>query len=219
MFDTFLGAGLSYAAILWLWPSWEFVEIKDHINKSITANINFLDKITDYYLHKGTLPTSYNIARKEAFLETSNLSSAFQRMTQEPKSKQRETDKTYELVVLNHTLLTALASLSTYIRNHETGQASEHFKVATEKIVTNLTQIIHYLKNGHIEDNQKTLEDDPLFENQLPNYNSVNANHFESKDEETVQKLQEAQLVWQQLQWLFSISGKMLKLAVSIKFD
>lgn len=218
MFDTFLGAGLSYAAILWLWPSWEFVEIKDHIKKSITANINFLDKITDYYLHKGTLPTSYNIARKEAFLETSNLSSAFQRMTQEPKSKQRETDKTYELVVLNHTLLTALASLSTYIRNHETGEAGEHFKVATEKIVTNLTQIIHYLKNGHIEDYQETLEDDTLFENQLPNYNSVEAHHFESKDEETVQKLQETQLVWQQLQWLFSISVNMRKLATSINF-
>ncbi|KAA3638902.1 MAG: hypothetical protein DWP95_11670 [Proteobacteria bacterium] len=219
MFDTFLGAGLSYAAILWLWPSWEFVEIKDHIKKSITANMNFLNKISEYYLHKGTLKTSYNIARKEAFLETSNLSSAYQRMTQEPKSKQRETDKIYELVVLNHTLLTALASLSTYIRNHETGEATEQYNVATEKIVNNLTHILQHLKNDNKIDKQDLSKDTALFDEQLPSFNSFDQDHFESKDEDSVRELQEAQLLWQQLQWLYSISGKMFILAASVHWD
>jgi len=66
-------------------------------------------------------------------LETSNLSSAFQRMTQEPKSKQKEMDKVYELVVLNHTFLTSLALLSTYIKNYKTTAATERFITATEK--------------------------------------------------------------------------------------
>ncbi|MEZ4792415.1 MAG: FUSC family membrane protein [Gelidibacter sp.] len=103
--DTVVGAGLSYAAIRLLWPAWEFVDIKESILQSVSANHNFFLEITGYYQQKGSIPTSYNIARKEAFLETSNLSSAFQRMAQEPKSKQRNIDKIYELVVLNHTFV------------------------------------------------------------------------------------------------------------------
>lgn len=136
--DTLVGAGLSYAAMLWLWPTWEFIEIKESIENSVQANKDFLSKITEYYQQKGNIPTSYNIARKQAFLETSNLSSAFQRMAQEPESKQREPDKIYELVVLNHSFLASLASLSTYIKQHKTTEASEQFGIATKKIEQNL---------------------------------------------------------------------------------
>lgn len=73
------------------------------------ANKDFLHKITEYYKLKGNIPTSYKIARKEAFLGTSNLNLVFQRMAQEHKSKQEKIDKIYELVVLNHTFLTSLA--------------------------------------------------------------------------------------------------------------
>lgn len=40
-----------------------------------------------------------------------------------------------------------------------------------------------------------------------------------SKDQQTVRELQEAHLVWEQLQWLFFISTTMLKLAASVKLD
>jgi hypothetical protein len=38
-------------------------------------------------------------------------------------------------------------------------------------------------------------------------------------DKESLRDLQEAHLVWEQLQWLFAISGKMLKLFASVKLD
>lgn len=82
--DTMVGAGLSYVAMRWFWPTWEYVEMRDSIEKSVKANKDFLHKITEYYQQKGNIPTSYNIARMEAFMETSNLSSAFQRMIQGP---------------------------------------------------------------------------------------------------------------------------------------
>jgi len=40
-----------------------------------------------------------------------------------------------------------------------------------------------------------------------------------SEDEETIRKLQETHLVWEQLQWLNSISDKMFKLAARMKVD
>ncbi len=216
MLDTFAGALLSYVAILWLWPTWEFEEIKKTIQKSVQANRLFLKKISDYYQQKGTIPTAYNVARKQAFLETANLSAAYQRMTQEPKSKQKDTEKVYELVVLNHRFLTSLASLSTYIRNHETAEASEQFAQAIKKIDQHLKKLLETLENG--KDNyQDPLKGDTFFNERIPNFDSDKIDHLESKDPESVRQWQEIQLLWQQLQWLYSISHKMCKLAVTIE--
>jgi uncharacterized membrane protein YccC len=215
--DTIVGAGLSYAAMLWLWPTWEFVEIKESIEKSVKANKDFLHKITEYYQRKGNIPTSYNIARKQAFLETSNLSSAFQRMAQEPKSKQRGMDKIYELVVLDHTFLASLASLSTYLQHNKTTEASERFKIATDKIENNLERVLQCLKDDKCDGAEVSSESDPFFEEQLPTFDSLEIRDLTSKDKESVRDLQEAHLIWEQLQWMFSISGKILKLAASVK--
>ena len=211
--DTIVGAALSYVAMRSLWPSWEFVEIKESIKKSVQANKDFLRKITDYYKQKGKPPTSYNIARKQAFLETSNLNSAFQRMVEEPKSKQRETDKIYEIVVLNHSILASLASVSSYIQHHKTADASEEFGIATNLIVQNLEKIILCLK-----DKQSYLDEaspETLFVEQLPDFNFLEMKDFSTSDKEMVRNFQEAHLVWQQLQWMYSMSGKMLKLITS----
>lgn len=217
--DTFVGAGLSYAAMLWFWPTWEFVEIKENIEKSVNANKDFLHKITEYYQRKGNVPTSYNIARKQAFLETSNLSSAYQRMIQDPKSKQKEKDKIYELVVLNHTLLASLASVSTYIQHHKTTEASEGFKIATEQIAENLKKVLQCLENKKCDDAVSSSEIDLLFQEQLPTFDSLELKKLSSRDKQLLRDLQETHLVWEQLHWLFSISGKMIKLAASMKLD
>jgi len=217
--DTLIGAALSYAAILWFWPTWEFVEIKESIENSVEANKDFLHKITEYYQLKGNLPTSYNIARKEAFLETSNLSSAYQRMTKEPKLKQREKDKIYELVVLNHTFLTSLASLSTYIQYHKTGEASDKFKIATEEIEKNLEMVLQCLKDRNCDVAQGVLGADFQFDEHWSTFNFPDIQHLEPKNKQAERDLQETHLVWEQLRWLFSISGKMIKLAASVKFN
>lgn len=218
--DTLVGAGLSYAAMLWLWPTWEFVEIKDNIEKSIKANKDFLNEISKYYKEKGNLPTSYSLARKQAFLETSNLNSAFQRMTQDPKSKQKQSDKIYELVVLNHSFLASLASISTYIQNNKTSQASQQFEIATAKTKRNLERVLVCLKDQKCDDSKTSSENYLRFEEQLPAFNSLEINNsLASNNKETERNLQEAHLVWEQLQWMFSISCKMLKLAASMKLD
>lgn len=211
--DTLVGASLSYMAMLWLWPAWESVGIKESIAKSIEANQKFLQEIVDYYSKKGTVPTSYNLARKEAFLETSNLNAAFQRMTQEPKSKQYEMERNYELVVLNHTFLASLASLSTFIQNHQTTDASKEFKTATKLIESNLERALQCVKGDKNKVVKAYSENDSLFEKQLFDFPTFEAQHFATKNEQTLSDLREAHLVWEQLQWLYSISSKVLKLA------
>lgn len=215
--DTLVGAALAYVAMLWLWPTWESVAIKKSIEKSVAANKDFFHKITTYYQEKGAIPTSYNLARKEAFLETSNLNSAFQRMAQEPRTKQKGTDEIYELVVLNHTFLASLASLSTFIQHHQTTEASERFKIATATIERNLELVLQCLLNKQCNAAQGAAENELFFKEQLPAFNFLEIRNSTFIGTQTVGDLQEAHLVWEQLQWLFSISSKMLKLAASVK--
>lgn len=217
--DTVVGAALSFVAMLIFWPTWEFVDIKDSIEKSVQSNKDFLHKISEYYKLKGSIPTSYKIARKEAFLDTSNLSSAFQRMVQEPKNKQKEMDKIYELVVLNHTFLASLASLSTYIQNHKTTEASEQFKLAIKKIEHQLEAVLHHLKSTNNSETDNFSDDFSLFEEKIPKLNLKDFKNTGSVNDDSVQVLQEAHLVWEQLQWLFSISSKMNTISKSVKLN
>ncbi|HCY82286.1 MAG TPA: hypothetical protein DHV22_12155 [Xanthomarina gelatinilytica] len=213
--DTVLGAALSYVAMLFLWPAWSFLDIHETIEMSVQANKDFLNQIGLYYEQKGQVPTSYKVARKTAFLETSNLNSAFQRMAQEPKSKQKHLDKIYELVELNHTFLSSLASLSTYIQNHPTTEASEMFKEATHKIDNYLSLVLKTLQK-EVPEELAQLVQKALSENeQLIN----DMTFLNPKDKHLERQYQEFHLVWEQLQWLYAISRNMLKITSSIKIN
>lgn len=213
--DTLLGAGLSFFSMLWLWPTWGFLEIKEPIEKSVRANRDFLHHIGAYYTNKGKASTAYKIARKNAFLETSNLTSAFQSMAQEPKSKQKNIADIYELVVLNHTFLSALASLSTYIQQNTTTEASETFKLALHSIDKNLAHVIASLtaaKTGEVVSE----EANPVaFSELLRGMQPVKLLPTET-GLQLKRNHQEAYLILEQLQWLFSISEDMRKLTRSL---
>ncbi|MFD1616335.1 FUSC family protein [Gelatiniphilus marinus] len=208
--DTLVGAVLAYMAMLWLWPAWGFFEIKENIKKSVKANQEFLSHISNYYQQKDKLSIGYKVSRKNAFLETSNLSAAFQKITQEPKSKLKNQEKIYELVELNHTFLSSLASLSTYIQLYQTIETPDEFKAAISKINKILLEIIQVLKGKTSDAIPLISDDEAFFESQLTALRSQ-----KSREE----NLQHSHLVWEQLQWLFSISHKMLKLTKSVKLD
>tara|TARA_A100000171_G_C2140629_1_gene155995 strand:+ start:22955 stop:25102 length:2148 start_codon:yes stop_codon:yes gene_type:complete len=213
IFDTLIGAALSFMAILWLWPAWGFIEIRENIKTSISANRTFFEHISKVYVEKTSVSTAYKVARKTAFLETSNLSAAFQRMAQEPKSKQKNIDAIYELVVLNHAMLSSLASLSTYLQHHQTTPASDAFKDAVRLINADLSRVFNRL-------DKPTLTTETIPEKAKRALNSEQLSRFSFTDVEAMihstplneYSYQEAHLVWEQLRWLHSISEKMLEL-------
>lgn len=214
--DTIIGAALSYLTMRWLWPAWSFMEIGDTIKDSLKANTAFFKSLSSYYIKKGNIPTSLKVNRKEAFVQTSNLSAAFQRMAQEPKSKQNHIDHIYELVEINHSFLASLASLSAYVQNHKTTAASEEFKIITQKIQDNLDLICKQLetidfeaeKSGSIL-NEYTPEKLNFSIDQLTN------NVISQTD--NVRAHKEVHLVWEQMYWLFSLSEKMIQLVYKFK--
>jgi hypothetical protein len=144
---------------------------------------------------------------------------SFQRMMQEPKSKQKLLPKVNKLVVLNHSLLSALSSLSTYIQLHQTTSASESFNYIIKTILSNLDHSILLLRNEtFLTDTFFDKEDITLQFEELKRVNFSLLEKDESLDKEARQaKMQEAQMVIEQLIWMSSLSEKILKITEELK--
>ncbi|MES2804704.1 MAG: FUSC family membrane protein [Bacteroidota bacterium] len=211
--DTVVGSALAFLANHFLWPSWEFLNIPSHIEKSIIANQNYLKEISIFYNKKGTISTSYRLARKNAFIEIGNLMASFQRMVQEPKSKQKQLPQVYKLAVLNHSLLSSSASLGTYIQSHKTTSASEAFNVVVDTVIRNLDNAIALLKENDLYLKENLPKEDLAMRfTELKNIRAKELKEGIPIDEEAFQlKMQEAQLVIEQLIWLTNLSENILK--------
>ncbi|MEO8254731.1 MAG: FUSC family protein, partial [Flavobacterium sp.] len=211
--DTIVGATLCVLANYFLWPSWEFLNIPAYIENAIEANRNYLKEISILYNKKGEVPTEYRLARKQAFIEIGNLMSSFQRMLQEPKSKQSKLSQVYKLTVLNHSVLSSIASLGTYIQSHKTTEASKAFNVVVDKAIEHLELAINILKKPTLySDIAASNEDFDQGLTELKNIRAKELKQIKLMDEEAYKiKMQEAQLIIEQLIWLTTLSENIVK--------
>src|SRR5690606_24900299 len=200
--DTLIGAGLATLGNLLLWPAWEIQGMQKTLLETIKANRVYLEEIIGYYNKKENISSEYKVARKKAFLEMSELSSAFQRMTQEPKSKQKNLDKFYEIAMLNHTVISSLSSLSNYILNNLIIPDTENFNKVSSKIVENLLEAESVLKeeiSSEIETNE--LDSENIFETTFGK-KIIYYENEKPREEDYHSKIEEAHLVREQLKWL-----------------
>ena len=217
--DTLIGAFLAVVANSFLWPAWGFLNIHDFFSRAIEANKMYLMEINNYYHHKNYNDPSYKLSRKEAFLAIGNLSAAFQEMTQEPKSKQKDLARVYELVVLNHTFLSLLASLGSYMRNNKTTEASSHFGKYIAAIGHNLDISLQVLTQTELTEGQPKIHVTEAQEYLERAYNKLIEQQSQEHALEMASgkllpsKIQEVKLISDQLKWLYTLSDNMKKTA------
>ena len=122
-------------------------------------------------------------------------------------------------MVLNHSILSALASLSTYIQSHQTTSASDSFNYIIKTILSNLDNSISILRNETIiVDTFFDKEDVTLQFEELKRKNFSRLANDEDLDKETRQaKMQEAQMVIEQLIWMSNLAENILKLTKEFK--
>ncbi|HET7360725.1 MAG TPA: FUSC family protein, partial [Salinimicrobium sp.] len=222
LLDTLIGAGLAFLGNSFLWPTWEVKTINNFIASSIGANKDYLREIELFYRKKGDLPTAYKLSRKNAFLESGNLSAAFQRITQEPKLNVN-VGTIYKIVTLNQEILSSIASLGTFIRTQETTAASAHFISYMDLIQVRLNNSVLVLEG---KAGTETIDDKKM---------KTARNYFKAKTKELInlknnerigigegnseigRQLQEAQLIFEQLQWLLEVSSDMEEMIIDYK--
>ena len=217
--DTSIGALLAVIANYTLWPTWEFMNLNPIITNAIKKNRAYLLAIKEIYHTKETTHLDYKVARKDAFLAISNLNAAFQRMTQDPKSKQKEMGIVYEIVTLNNTFLSALASMGSFIQNHNTTSSSNYFDAF-------ISHIENQLENSEVSlnKNKKAMIKEHInietAEKELKKTYTILSNERDEQikagqtiiDKEMRIHLQEAHLITNQLAWLKSLSEDICKI-------
>lgn len=216
--DTVIGSTIAVVFNYVLLPSWEANNLKQVLLNALKMNKNYLVATQELYQDPVKNKLSYNIARKEAFLAISNLNAAFQRLTQDPKSKQRQFQLIYEIVTLNQTMVSAIASIGSFIGNHTTTPASIEFNILIKKIASTLQMSFDSLEHSqlHKKVTEETAEDaqEKLLDKyqQLSNLRDENINqgHIEL-DTETLHALQEAYLIANHMAWLKSLSENLKK--------
>jgi uncharacterized membrane protein (TIGR01666 family) len=222
--DTFIGAAIALAANYVLWPSWEFMNLQKVLQEVIQKNKNYLQATQNLYHTKKITQLGYKIPRKEAFLAISNLNAAFERMTQDPKSKQKEYELIYELVTLNNTILSAIASLGSFIQNHHTTEAFAQFDIIIRHIDSLFTIASTNLDKANepveISDFHVTEAEEKL----LDSYESLSEKREKEIQEgiitiqqEMLLHLQEAHLLYNQLIWLRNLSENLRKSAIKYR--
>ncbi len=204
--DTLAGAALAFAANYFLWPSWEFLAVRTYLEKSVAANGAYLREIMLLYHAKGDVPVSYRLARKSAFIETGNLMASYQRMAQEPKSKQKHLTRVYKIAVLNHSLLSSAAALGTFIQSH-TMRKSAAIDMALQAAVGNLADAESILAGKAAENGVDV---------RLSELRQIRRTEIEQTvetEEDRLSAMQRADLVLRQLVWLIDLSSNIKKAA------
>lgn len=216
--DTIIGATIAVISNYILLPSWEADNLKKVLLYALKMNKKYLLVTQQFYQDTSKYKLSYNVARKEAFLAVSNLNAAFQRLTQDPKSKQKEFQLIYEIVTLNQTMISAIASISNFSSNHKTTPASKEFNVLIKKISNTLQEAVEILNQTQIikEDSEETVENAQKMllgkYHQLSNLRDENIRQGNTDlDTETLHNLQEAYLITNHLSWLKSLSENLKK--------
>jgi uncharacterized membrane protein YccC len=151
--DTFIGSFIALMASSFIFPSWEYPQLKGYMRRLLLANYNYLHDTAEGLTGKGFDITEYKLIRKELYLSSANMASALQRMLSEPKNKQRNVREVNKFIVLNHMLSSYIATLVATLRRGENRQVNPvHIKLI-RKALYQLYEAITILKydNDEIE--------------------------------------------------------------------
>lgn len=221
--DTLIGGSLAFVSNYFLWPTWQFQNISESFTKAITSNQNFLKQVAIFYEKKGEVSTAYKLARKEAFLNIGDLNAAFQRMSQDPKSKQIELSTIYEIVVFNNTFLSSLTALGTFIKNNKTSEVPAEFNIYVENICVNLErakQVFEKIENVKTKSLTNVEDAENLYDTFFEKLSKKRDHEIALGEEHSVStgaKLKETLLISEQLKWLYQLSEKLIASAKKYK--
>ena len=172
--DTVIGCAIAFPASYFLFPNWEAAQLKNFMQGIVEANASYLEKIIRAMSGQKVDELEYKLARKEVYLNSANLSAAFQRMLSEPKNKQGSRSHIQQFVVLNHILFSNIATIATSLSKERGVYPMELIQIAKKtyaKLEASKLKLGSERSNGSVEQtiSEATISttDDELMKEQL----------------------------------------------------
>jgi uncharacterized membrane protein YccC len=152
MIDTLIGSFIAFFSSLVVLPNWEYYQFKNYMREVLIANYKYLHHVADDLAGNKNDVISYKLVRKDVYVSSANLGSAFQRMLSEPKSKQLKIKDHYKFVVLNHMLSSYIATLITNLHQANSIKLeSEHIKLIRKSLYS-LSEVIKKLESPEFKE-------------------------------------------------------------------
>jgi uncharacterized membrane protein (TIGR01666 family) len=147
--DTFLGAGAALLASYFILPSWESKKIKITMSEMVIKNLNYFIKTFEKTDGEYDTQVAQRVSRKELYVASSNLASAFERMLNEPKRKRQNVNEVNKFILLNNLFSSNVAAISQLIQEGETmgEQQIREFR----KVVNGMKENYACLHQGPLE--------------------------------------------------------------------
>lgn len=140
--DTLIGCAIAFLSSYVIFPNWEGSKIQGTVSKLLVANYAYLEQIAKILTDVPINITEYKLARKEVYIASANMGSAFQRLLTEPKWRQKNTKEINRFVVLNHLFSSYASSLYLGLDKSDTIPLSHEQFAIFRKIAQNLHRII-----------------------------------------------------------------------------
>jgi uncharacterized membrane protein (TIGR01666 family) len=196
--DTLLGSAIAFTASYFIFPSWEYGQLKRNMRSLLVANYYYLFEAATLLAGQMNDITRYKLARRNVYLQSANMSSSFQRMLAEPKSKQRNAENVHKFVVMNHILSSYTANLIFHLQQTINRQAAApHTRIARKALYSLLASINELNSSG----------DTPLKEPELP---------LSEPKENTTEQNSESRLIEEQLGFVANLAGDIQKITLRI---
>jgi uncharacterized membrane protein (TIGR01666 family) len=142
--DTSIGSVIAFGASIFLVPAWEHTTITTYMIAMLEDNSAYFRNIANAFVAEESLEiNNQQVARKNAFVALANLSDAFTRMLSEPKRHQKGIEKLHQFVVLNHMLISHIATLSYYMQSDTAPYRSQKLNGVSK-------DILQYLENAKL---------------------------------------------------------------------
>jgi uncharacterized membrane protein (TIGR01666 family) len=159
MLDTLIGSIIAFFSSYVVLPNWEYFQFKNFMREVLIANYSYLHNVAEALSGKKSDVISYKLARKDVYVSSANLGSAFQRMLTEPKSKQQHIKEYHKFVVLNHMLSSYIATLMTTLHQANSVDIdSNHIKLIRKSLYV-LSDVIKKMDSPGYNELEITIAD------------------------------------------------------------
>lgn len=171
--DTVVAGIFCVLASHFLFPLWEENQLKKYLLDRIQKNAEYLKYVLFYREENLASITTHNLARTKQYVSNSNLSSALQRMLNEPKSKQKIVNELIQYILLNNLFSANTASIAQKLKNGY--QLSLLEKKEVNRVLNGMNECLKLLKEEQID---LSIKEVPAVESEenlvLDNINQLN---------------------------------------------
>jgi uncharacterized membrane protein (TIGR01666 family) len=159
--DTAIGSAIALTANILFSPEWAYKQFGDYLQKMLEANKNYFNDVSSFFTGQAVPVNTYKLSRKEAYVALANISDALNKMTAEPKSKQKNAATYHELVVLNYMMSTHIATLASFVFVKSPPAPDPEYLPVVRAVVSNLNLAIEGLKTPGEEITSESEKESP----------------------------------------------------------